>query len=57
MNNQILLTKISSKRNEMIKVGLTEGLTSKETIRCSQELDQLLNMYEGNREKFTFLAV
>ncbi|MDL4840995.1 aspartyl-phosphate phosphatase Spo0E family protein [Aquibacillus rhizosphaerae] len=48
MNNEkrILLTRINSKRNEMVKVGLLKGLTSKETIKCSQELDQLLNMYQ-----------
>ena len=36
---------INEKRDEMIKIGLTKGLTSDETIFCSQELDELLNRY------------
>ncbi|WEG14881.1 aspartyl-phosphate phosphatase Spo0E family protein [Pullulanibacillus sp. KACC 23026] len=29
----------------MINLGLTRGLTDKETIKCSQSLDELLNIY------------
>jgi Spo0E like sporulation regulatory protein len=36
---------ISEKRAEMIKIGMTKGLSSKETVVCSQELDRLLNDY------------
>ncbi|MED1472114.1 aspartyl-phosphate phosphatase Spo0E family protein [Bacillus salipaludis] len=36
---------ISKKREEMIKVGMDKGLVCQETIKCSQELDQLLNEY------------
>ncbi|MFP7296625.1 aspartyl-phosphate phosphatase Spo0E family protein [Neobacillus niacini] len=36
---------INEKRDEMIKIGMTKGLSNKETIICSQELDNLLNEY------------
>ncbi|WP_035424058.1 aspartyl-phosphate phosphatase Spo0E family protein [Bacillus sp. UNC438CL73TsuS30] len=36
---------ISKKREEMIQVGMDKGLVCHETIKCSQELDQLLNDY------------
>jgi hypothetical protein len=36
---------ISEKRAEMIEVGMAKGLSSEETIVCSQELDRLLNDY------------
>lgn len=36
---------ISLKRDEMIKIGISKGLLSEETIICSQELDNLLNEY------------
>ncbi|WP_328700987.1 aspartyl-phosphate phosphatase Spo0E family protein [Aquibacillus kalidii] len=49
-NNKILLTKINKKRQEMIEIGLSQGLTSKETVRCSQELDALLNKYNGEKK-------
>ncbi len=51
MNNEIkqsnLLKKIDQKRTEMIYLGQQFGLTSEQTILCSQELDKLLNRYEG----------
>jgi hypothetical protein len=34
---------IVRKRSEMIELAKTNGLLSKETIKCSQELDRLLN--------------
>ncbi|MEH7111285.1 aspartyl-phosphate phosphatase Spo0E family protein [Neobacillus niacini] len=34
---------INVKRDEMIKIGMTKGLTCEETVLCSQELDKLLN--------------
>ncbi|PFA69364.1 hypothetical protein CN378_04055 [Bacillus sp. AFS015802] len=41
-----LLLKISHKRSEMISLGEKLGLCAQETIKCSQQLDQLLNDYE-----------
>ncbi len=42
-----MLTKeIESKRQEMLKLSMTFGFSSPQTIQCSQELDQLLNEYE-----------
>ncbi|MED5051820.1 aspartyl-phosphate phosphatase Spo0E family protein [Anoxybacillus rupiensis] len=35
---------IEEKRQQMIELALTYGLTAKETIQCSQELDELLNI-------------
>ncbi|TDL74323.1 aspartyl-phosphate phosphatase Spo0E family protein [Neobacillus sp. YX16] len=45
MNIVDLEEAINEKRNEMIKIGMTKGLSNKETIACSQELDNLLNEY------------
>jgi hypothetical protein len=36
---------INEKRAEMIELGLAKGLSSEETVVCSQELDRLLNDY------------
>ncbi|MDR6998486.1 aspartyl-phosphate phosphatase Spo0E family protein [Neobacillus niacini] len=36
---------ISKKREEMIQLGMDKGLQFHETIKCSQELDRLLNEY------------
>ncbi|MBI0580583.1 aspartyl-phosphate phosphatase Spo0E family protein [Neobacillus cucumis] len=36
---------IKKKRAEMIKLGMEKGLSFHETIKCSQELDMLLNDY------------
>ncbi|MDX8342869.1 aspartyl-phosphate phosphatase Spo0E family protein [Rossellomorea sp. YZS02] len=41
-----LLMRISQKRSEMISLGGSLGLCAEETIKCSQQLDQLLNDYE-----------
>lgn|GEM_PF-2110718 len=41
-----LMKKIQEKREEMIRLGSLMGLDAKETIQCSQELDQLLNRYQ-----------
>ncbi|TMN22913.1 aspartyl-phosphate phosphatase Spo0E family protein [Lentibacillus cibarius] len=35
---------ISKKRKEMIKLGEKYGLADRRTIKCSQQLDVLLNM-------------
>ncbi|MEC1521087.1 aspartyl-phosphate phosphatase Spo0E family protein [Neobacillus niacini] len=36
---------INEKRAEMIELGMAKGLSSEETVICSQELDRLLNDY------------
>lgn len=37
--------KIQRKREEMMSLGKKYGLASKHTVKCSQELDRLLNEY------------
>jgi stage 0 sporulation regulatory protein len=34
---------IEEKRQQMIELALVYGFTAKETVKCSQELDELLN--------------
>ncbi|WP_042356169.1 aspartyl-phosphate phosphatase Spo0E family protein [Bacillus rubiinfantis] len=46
-----LVALIEKKRLELIKAANTNGLTSSVAIRCSQELDQLLNEYNRNDKK------
>lgn len=41
-----LMDEIDKLRSKMIAIAMDYGLDSDETIRCSQELDQLLNQYE-----------
>ncbi|MDX8360360.1 MULTISPECIES: aspartyl-phosphate phosphatase Spo0E family protein [Bacillaceae] len=41
-----LLQMIENKREEMKEIAEREGLTSDKVIRCSQELDKLLNDYQ-----------
>ncbi|MFE3897086.1 MULTISPECIES: aspartyl-phosphate phosphatase Spo0E family protein [unclassified Priestia] len=40
---QVLMTEIETARENMVMLGLTEGLTSRNTVRISQTLDYLLN--------------
>ncbi|MDM5153956.1 aspartyl-phosphate phosphatase Spo0E family protein [Bacillus sp. DX1.1] len=42
---------IHMKREEMIHLGLTNGLDSIETIQVSQELDKLILQYQSYKEK------
>jgi stage 0 sporulation regulatory protein len=42
-----LLNRINKIRNKMIKVGLEKGLNDQNTIKISQELDALLNIYHS----------
>ncbi|MDQ0214846.1 hypothetical protein J2S13_001243 [Oikeobacillus pervagus] len=49
---QELLEKIQTKREEMTYYGQRLGLGASETIRCSQELDQLLNKYQAMQQSF-----
>ncbi|MBN3544660.1 aspartyl-phosphate phosphatase Spo0E family protein [Fictibacillus barbaricus] len=43
----MLLQLIEEKREVLLCLGKTYGLTAKETVICSQELDQLLNRLDG----------
>lgn len=45
MVKEMVLLLIEEKRQQMIELALTYGLTAKETIECSQQLDQLINEY------------
>ncbi|MBS4194661.1 aspartyl-phosphate phosphatase Spo0E family protein [Lederbergia citri] len=48
-----LIDRIEIIRNEMIFYGLKYGLRHKKTIKLSQTLDQLMNIYQFfNRYKF-----
>ncbi|WP_083412656.1 aspartyl-phosphate phosphatase Spo0E family protein [Halobacillus dabanensis] len=38
---------IGKKRQKMNKLALDKGFTSKEAVKCSQEPDQLLNLYRA----------
>lgn len=42
---------IHMKREEMIHLGLTNGLNSTETIQVSQELDKLIVQYQRYKEQ------
>ena len=44
-DQRIFLEKIQRKREEMFFLGDRYGLCASETIKCSSELDQLLNEY------------
>ncbi|UOQ48024.1 aspartyl-phosphate phosphatase Spo0E family protein [Gracilibacillus caseinilyticus] len=46
-----LVSKIEKLRKEMTDVALKKGITSKESIHISQELDELLNDYEMYKRK------
>ncbi|HZG73420.1 MAG TPA: aspartyl-phosphate phosphatase Spo0E family protein [Chondromyces sp.] len=45
MGVEELAEKIRLKREEMIQCGLLFGLSARETVSCSQELDCLLNEF------------
>ncbi|OIJ19226.1 hypothetical protein BKP45_13790 [Anaerobacillus alkalidiazotrophicus] len=46
LNTLSLIEKIEEKRREMLQISLNYGISSKQTIKCSQELDDLLNLYD-----------
>ncbi|MFI8577240.1 MULTISPECIES: aspartyl-phosphate phosphatase Spo0E family protein [Rossellomorea] len=52
-----LLMRINQKRSEMIGLGESLGLCAAETIKCSQQLDQLLNDYEKCTNKVVSLTL
>lgn len=41
-----MLFSIENKRKEMISFGKKTGLTSRETLNCSMELDKLIYSYQ-----------
>jgi len=41
-----LLHWIKRKQEEMIEIGTAKGISHKETLQCSQELDDLLTSYQ-----------
>jgi hypothetical protein len=41
----LLKALINRKRQYMIQIGMKKGLTCQEVVKCSQELDDLLNIY------------
>ncbi|WP_082820508.1 aspartyl-phosphate phosphatase Spo0E family protein [Fictibacillus phosphorivorans] len=43
----MLLQLIEEKREVLLCLGKTYGLSAQETVTCSQELDQLLNRLDG----------
>jgi stage 0 sporulation regulatory protein len=57
VNAMVIL--IEEKRQQMIELALTYGFTAKETIECSQELDELINRYlrETAPIEYSFLPV
>ncbi|WP_077296430.1 aspartyl-phosphate phosphatase Spo0E family protein [Virgibacillus pantothenticus] len=44
-----LAARISKKKQEMIALGLKYGLTDRRTVKCSQQLDTLLNLQHSLR--------
>ncbi|WP_332697839.1 aspartyl-phosphate phosphatase Spo0E family protein [Halalkalibacter lacteus] len=46
MNKNKLIESITVKKDEMGNIALKYGLGSERTLKCSQELDNLLNAYQ-----------
>lgn len=42
---ECLRSEISNLREEMVSIGINEGLNNPKTIRTSQKLDVILNLY------------
>ncbi|MFG6119185.1 Spo0E family sporulation regulatory protein-aspartic acid phosphatase [Thalassobacillus sp. B23F22_16] len=47
-----LLERIERLRNKMTRVALVKGFSSPESVRISQELDELLNIYDDYTNKY-----
>jgi len=45
-HNDLILQRIAEKRQELLELGLRYDLTSKTVLRCSQELDDLINLIQ-----------
>jgi hypothetical protein len=41
----LLLQRIGNMKKQLVKIACNEGINSKETLKCSQELDNLLNLH------------
>ncbi len=48
MKKNELNDRIEEKREELVRVASSSGLSSTIAIQCSQELDRLLNAYHAN---------
>ncbi|WP_368504422.1 aspartyl-phosphate phosphatase Spo0E family protein [Alkalihalophilus sp. As8PL] len=48
----MLRLKIELKRRQMLILAKKHGFTHKETVKCSQELDQLLNKLQVKQTTF-----
>ncbi|WP_163536655.1 aspartyl-phosphate phosphatase Spo0E family protein [Gracilibacillus sp. YIM 98692] len=46
-----LMIKIEQLRKEMTDVALEKGMTSEESLHISQELDDLLNVYQQYKQE------
>ncbi|WP_071395520.1 aspartyl-phosphate phosphatase Spo0E family protein [Bacillus tuaregi] len=46
-----ILAEIQKKREKMIELAHEKGLTNNDTIKCSQELDQLIYQYQSSFRK------
>lgn len=52
LNQRIYLSEcILNKRRELVDLGMNYGLLNKKTIQCSQDLDQLINLYMQGSKK------
>ncbi len=47
-----LIEAISMKKNEMVELGMKYGLAHYKTIKCSQQLDKLLNIHRYGEKYF-----
>lgn len=47
----MLLAAIEKKRAQMIKIANIYGLSSKQVLKCSQELDRLIDLYQAQHHK------
>lgn len=41
---------IAAKKKEMLKLGMEHGLTDSRTLKCSQQLDLLINKHLNERQ-------
>lgn len=45
----ILVKEIEKKRKQLVEIVKKHGLTSTQSLQCSQELDRLIETYQHNR--------
>ena len=45
----MLLLSIERKRAQMLETAKTHGMSSSETLKCSQELDRLIQLHLANQ--------